>query len=76
MAAGMLLLRVFLPQKSFFTIVFLALPGLLIYLTLLILVKEFKIGDFKYILNLINPKNMKNYAVAEFKAGYQEDDAD
>jgi O-antigen/teichoic acid export membrane protein len=53
--------------ESVFIVAGACLLGIGIYLGILYLIKEFKKEDFKLILDIINPKEMKNYVLTELK---------
>jgi O-antigen/teichoic acid export membrane protein len=57
----------FFPIESVFIVVPICLLGLGIYVGVLWLVREFTRDDFKLFMNILNPKEMKQYVVSELR---------
>ena len=58
---------------SWYYLIFYAIIGLGIYLLALIVFREFTRSDLRFFLNILDPRQMKNYALSEIRSGYIQD---
>ncbi len=72
MAGCLFLLKNWIAVVFWYHLIVVGLLGVLIFFSVLFLFKEFSRNEFKYFLKILNPLELKNYAVKEIKEGYEE----
>ena len=58
----------FFPIIRWFTLLFFAVVGLVIYIAVLFILKEFKKRDLLFFIAILNPKKLLSYITSELKS--------